>query len=132
MNRIKIREIVRKLKNAKGLKKKKTKGAFGKSPEYIMDDKRKKAFKKNSKLSKKVVSVETKELKDIEFNGIGIHLKKETEVVENKEVTKEKTQHVETKDVRVTPEKLKTELEGQPIENKEVETKSDQNKGEVK
>ena len=66
MNRIEKRNLIHKFKKAKGLQKKKTKGSFGRLPEYIMDNRKNKALKKkntelveNKQVTKSVVSVET-------------------------------------------------------------------------
>ena len=102
-NRKEYRASMRRFKHLRVAKKKSTKGAFGAISEYIREYRKKKAFKKNSKLSDKVVTVEKKEvtstkevkkvepiekkeLNDVEFDGGGIHLEKEenneTDVVE--------------------------------------------------
>lgn len=72
MNRVEMRKFLHKLKKVKGLQKKKNKGAFGRPPKYIMEDRKKKALKK---VYDKGVSVETKEV-----------TKSDTQPVVNKEV----------------------------------------------
>lgn len=56
MNRSEMRKLVRKFKGEKGLKKKHTKGSFGKSPEYIMEDRKQKALKKSQNTDTKEVT----------------------------------------------------------------------------
>ena len=97
MNRIKMREIVRKLKRAKGLKKKKTNGAYGRPPEYIIENKKKESLRR-SKITKPVANkevtksnsqpIETKEVKT------------DTQPIQTKEVKNNNTQLVETKEVK--------------------------------
>lgn len=81
-NRKEYRATMRKFKHVRVAKKKNTKGAFGAISEYIREHRNKKAFKKNSKLSDKVVTVEKKQVTPTK------NVKK-SETVANKEVKKE-------------------------------------------
>ena len=49
MNRQEKRQYIRNMKAKKGLKKKRTKGASGKLPQYILDEKKRKRDKKTCK-----------------------------------------------------------------------------------
>ena len=71
MNRVENRNLIHKFKKVKGLQKKKTKGSFGRLPEYVMDNKKNKALKKkntepieNKEVTKSVVSVENNAVKE--------------------------------------------------------------------
>lgn len=55
MNRIQKRAFIRNMKSKKGLKKKRTKGAFGRLPPYIAEDRKAKWVKKAEKYAKSIV-----------------------------------------------------------------------------
>ena len=76
MNRSEMRNLTRKFKGKRGLKKKHTKGSFGRLPEYIMDDRKKKALKKSQ-------NIETKEVTKTDKPKV-------TEPIDNKKVTLKK------------------------------------------
>ena len=111
-NRKEWRASMRRFKHLRVIKKTKTKGVFGKLSEYMIQNKKKHDLKKAEKLNlknakftepteTKPVTKEktqpdvTKEIKDVEFNGVGMHLKKE-----EKEVKKPDAEPVETKEVK--------------------------------
>lgn len=49
MNRTEKRNLIRKYNKRKGLQKKKSKGSYGRPPEYIMEDRKQKLLKKAKK-----------------------------------------------------------------------------------
>lgn len=99
-NRKEYRASMRKFKHLRVAKKKSTKGAFGAISEYIREDRNKKAFKKNSKLSNKIVTVEKKAVTSTKSV-------KSSEPIVNKEVTKDNTQPIKTKELTSEVDKPK-------------------------
>lgn len=96
-NRQEWRASMRRFKHLRVAKKAKTKGAFGQLSEYMREIKKKSDLKKAEKMK----------LKNVKF----------TKPVETKEVKKEKTQPVVTKEVKT---------DTQPVVTKEVKEKTDE------
>lgn len=62
MNRIQKRAFIRNMGSDKGLRKKHTKGAFGRPPKFEMEDRKRKLDKKQAKTPNITQTIENKEV----------------------------------------------------------------------